>query len=100
MSATANARKSARLSEAARLVFARRLEDLLIERGLSRRHVAAESGIALGTVCQLLRGVGEPTLGTMLALVRVLELSSIEELIAPFGTRSLLSDDTLLAEAS
>jgi DNA-binding phage protein len=61
------------------------------ERGFtSIRALADASGLGTGTVADILRGKSDPRLSTMLALVRALELASIEELLSPLGTTLLL----------
>jgi len=78
-------RNSAR-SEARSLVAARTRE-LMDARGLTTiRALANEAGLGRGTVADILSGTSDPSLSTMLALVRALELGSIEELLSPLGT--------------
>lgn len=78
-------RNSAR-SEARSLVAAR-TRALMTSRGLSTiRALADAAGLGHGTVADILAGTSDPTLSTMLALVRALGLGSIEELLSPLGT--------------
>src|SRR4051794_15583304 len=70
----------------------RRLRQLRSERGLNIKQVALAAGVAPSTLGQLERGLHEPSLGTMLALVDFYELCSIEELLMDcrLGTAELL----------
>ncbi len=56
-------------------------------RGLtSIRKLADAAGLGRGTVADIVSGTSDPTLSTMLALVKALGLASIEELLSPLGT--------------
>jgi DNA-binding phage protein len=78
-------RNSARVE--ARELVSRRTRELANARGLkSIRSLADASGLGRGTVAEILAGNSDPTLSTMLALVRALGLGSIEELLSPLGT--------------
>ena len=68
-------------------MVARRTRELMDARGLGTiRTLADAAGLGRGTVSDILAGTSDPTLSTMLALVRALELGSIEELLSPLGT--------------
>ncbi len=56
------------------------------------RPLAKSAGLGTGTVSDILSGTSDPSLSTLLALVRALELGSIEELLAPLGTTVVLGD--------
>lgn len=59
----------------------------MLARGLGTiRALADSAGLGRGTIADILSGSSDPTLSTMLALVRALELGSIEELLSPLGT--------------
>ena len=78
-------RNSARIE--ARSLVAHRTRDLMDLRGLGTvRALADAAGLGRGTVADILSGTSDPTLSTMLALVRALGLGSIEELLSPLGT--------------
>ena len=71
------------------MAIARRIQTLSANR-FSRRSLAAKIGLGIGTVMDVWAGRTDPTLSTMLALVEALELRSIEELLGPLGTQSML----------
>lgn len=75
-----SARQRARL--AARIAELRALSDM------SARGLAEAAGLGQSTVNKLLGGQGNPTLGTLLRLVSVFELSSIEELLGATATEA------------
>jgi transcriptional regulator with XRE-family HTH domain len=75
-------KKNVELSEDGRRLIARRLSALLDEHGMSLRELADRSGVGVGTVMEIGRGDREPSLSTLLAFARVLQLRSIEELFA------------------
>lgn len=84
-------RNSARTQ--ARELVAARTRELMSARGFtSIRTLARASGLGKGTIADILSGSSDPSLSTMLALVRALELGSIEELLAPLGTAVVLGD--------
>jgi transcriptional regulator with XRE-family HTH domain len=59
--------------------------------GLSSiRTLADAAGLGRGTIADILAGSSDPTLSTMLALVRAFGLGSIEELLNPLGTSVVL----------
>lgn len=58
---------------------------------LSRRQLADRAGIGVTTVRKILKGEGNPTLDTLLALANVLGLHSIEELFGPLPSHEILS---------
>lgn len=57
-----------------------------ILRGLTRRDLAQRAHVDEGTPCDLFAGRRRPTLGTLLALCRALELQ-LEDVIASSKTR-------------
>jgi DNA-binding phage protein len=68
-------------------LVAARTRELMDARGLgSIRKLATAAGLGNGTISDILSGSSDPTLSTMLALVRALGLGSIEELLSPLGT--------------
>lgn len=67
-------------------VLAARLNALLHAKGLSARQLSKRSGVAHSTVLKLLDGDGNPELGTLFALLKALDLYSLEELLAPLGS--------------
>jgi transcriptional regulator with XRE-family HTH domain len=80
-----NARKFARPDH--RELFGARLRLVAAEQGFeSTRALARATGLSIGAVRTLMKGTTDPTLGTMLALVDGLGLSSVEELLHPLGT--------------
>ena len=83
------ARPTARLSVAARQALGTQLRALSQGR-ISRRAVAAATGLGIGTVMDLWAGRSDPELSTLLALVEVLGVRSIDELLGPLGTQVLL----------
>jgi DNA-binding phage protein len=85
------ARISARLSDEARALLAARLQALMNERGLSARRLAANARVHYSQVADVLARRGDPKLSVMLALVKELNLRSIEELVSPLGTGLLLA---------
>ena len=61
------------------------------QRGWNRNVLARRSGLGYSHLRYLEEGRGEPTVSTVLALVRAFGLCSIEELLGgPLGTRILL----------
>jgi transcriptional regulator with XRE-family HTH domain len=85
----ADARRAARLDASVRAAMARRIQALSAGR-FSRRSLAAETGLGIGTVMNLWAGRTDPALSTMLALVDALGLRSIDELLGPLGTQTML----------
>lgn len=83
------ARHSARLSAAARAALAEQLHDLCDDQ-FSRRRLADATGLGIGTIRTLWKGESDPTLGTLLALVEGLGLRSVEELLGPLGTETMI----------
>jgi len=75
-----------------------RFTDLRRGQGLSERGLAEQVGLSYGAVRSIGRTVGGPTLGTLLAVARGLNLKSIDELLAPAGL-TLLSQHDELEEA-
>lgn len=75
-----------------RRAVAERLAVLLAERPRSARQLSEEAGLGQSTIGRLIRGESDPTLSEMIALAVVFELGSVEELLAPLGTRVLLSN--------
>ena len=84
-----SARNSARLDPAVRTAVAERVKQLSDGR-YTRRALASKTGLGIGTVMDLFAGRSDPSLSTMLALVEALELRSIEELLGPLTTESML----------
>lgn len=83
------ARNSARLDPAVRAAVAERVQHLS-EGRYTRRALATKTGLGIGTVMDLFAGRSDPSLSTMLALVEALDLRSIEELLGPLSTESML----------
>jgi len=54
---------------------------------LTQTELVARTGLGKGTIGDLWWGKSNPTLSTLLTVARVLGVSSIEELLAPFGTQ-------------
>jgi transcriptional regulator with XRE-family HTH domain len=73
-------------------MVADRLTELLAKHPRSLAQLSEEAGLGESTIGRLARGVTEPTLSEMVALVAVFGLSSIEELISPTGTQLLLGE--------
>jgi transcriptional regulator with XRE-family HTH domain len=70
-----------------RALVAVRLRESAKLQGLeSTRAIARATGLSIGAIRSLLKGETDPTLGTMLAIVEGLGLSSVEELLRPLGT--------------
>lgn len=46
--------------------------------------LAGRAGLSTGTLSQLESGSSDPTLGTLLRLMRALDLASIEEMLGPW----------------
>lgn len=69
-----------------------RLKQLRTDRGLTIKDVATVVGLAESTVGLLEKGTHDPSLGTMLALVRFYDLCSVEEILGEgrLGTAVLL----------
>lgn len=65
------------------------MKTILRGRKMSGRHLAELIDVPSSTLSDVLNGKTEPTLGMLLRMVHFLELRSIEELIAPFGTSDL-----------
>ena len=86
-SARLSARQNARLRE--------RLLALCEREGLSERALAAKAGLSVGAVRSIGRTETGPTLGTLLALSRALELQSIDQLLDPSSTALLSAHDEL-----
>lgn len=84
------ARSTARLSDAARQAVGTRARGLC-EGRYTQRGLATKTGLGIGTVRELLAGSSDPTLGTLLAVAKALELGSIEQLLGPSGTETLLA---------
>lgn len=81
---------AARLQAAARVTVARRLAELLSQRPRSLAQLSEEAGLGESTIGRISRGAVEPSLSEMVALATVFDLGSIEALISPLGTRTLL----------
>ena len=73
--ATLSARQNARLQA--------RVEALAQRAGLSTRQLATKAGLGVSTVRSVGTTGGGPTLGTLMALARALDLTSIDELLGP-----------------
>ena len=56
----------------------------------SQRGLAREAGLGIDTVRDLLAGRSDPSLSTLLALADALDLRSIDELLGPLPTESIL----------
>lgn len=69
----------------------RRVARLRAERGLSLRQLEALTGTSKATLSRIERGeYANPTLGTLVALGRALEVNSLEELFGPMPTTGLM----------
>ena len=83
------AAKRVKLSQSAKAILARRLRSLLRQRGWSARQLADAAKLPKTRVAALTLGNGEPDLAMLLAIAAVLELRSLDELIAPLGSMRL-----------
>jgi hypothetical protein len=81
------ARQNARLRE--------RVLALAEREGLSERGLAEKAGLSIGAVRAVGGTVAGPTLGTLLALTKALQLQSIDELLGPSATALLANQDQL-----
>lgn len=70
----------------------------MAKQGLSERALAQESRLSVGAIRSVGGTAGGPTLGTLLALARALDLDSIDQLLGPTAT-SLLANHDLLDES-
>jgi transcriptional regulator with XRE-family HTH domain len=68
---------------------------LLCDDSYSQRALADASGLGIGTVLDLFSGRTDPTLGTLLAIVEALELASVEQLLGPLGTETMIARQRL-----
>ncbi len=84
------ARQNARLQE--------RLAALCEREGLSKRALATKADLSIGAVRSIGSTKTGPTLGTLLALTRALQLQSIEQLLGPSPTALLTANDQLEAQ--
>lgn len=84
------ARQNARLQE--------RLTALCEREGLSKRALATKAHISIGAVRSIGKTKTGPTLGTLIALTRALQLQSIDQLLGPSPTALLTADDQLEAQ--
>jgi len=80
------------LSEAARSRLGSRIRNLAATRGVSQTALVKRTGLGRSTIEDLWWGRSNPTLNTVLAVVYVLRLGSIEELLGPLGTQLILGD--------
>lgn len=83
------ARQNARLRE--------RVLALAQREGLSERGLACKAGLSIGAVRTVGGTAAGPTLGTLLALTKALQLRSIDELLGPSATALLANQDQLEA---
>lgn len=81
-----------RLSRLSAMHVAARIVALRSERSWTRGKLARELGVRWGSLKKLEEGASLPSLGMLLGLVRVFELSSVEEVLGGgrLGTRVLL----------
>lgn len=84
------------------MVFARLLERLREERGLTKADLAKRSGFDPSSITRFEQGVRDPERETVLTLAdaMVLPLADRDRLLAAAGYRSELWDDPLLLELS
>lgn len=80
-----DARNSARLAVESSAELGRRIWSLCKPRSV-RRGLAAASGVSIGTIMDLRAGRSDPTLSTLLAVAKALDLYSIQELLGEPGT--------------
>jgi transcriptional regulator with XRE-family HTH domain len=83
------ARQNARLKE--------RVKALAQREGLTERSLAAKAGLSIGAVRAVGGTKAGPTLGTLLALTKALQLQSVDELLGPSATTLLANHDELEA---
>lgn len=86
-----------RLSRSSATHVASRIVALRSERSWTRAKLARELGVRWNSLKRLEEGGSLPSLGMLLGLVRVFELSSIEEVLGEgrLGTRVLLDIENL-----
>ena len=94
------ARDNARLTAGQRAVLARRVTGLLGERSMTGRGLAEKAGIGVSTVLKLLRAQTDPPLSTLLAIAYALQLSTLDELVAPGGIEVLKGVEQTAIRAS
>ena len=82
-----SARQNARLRE--------RVAALRQRAGLSERALATKAGLSVGAVRSIGTTDNGPTLRTLLALARALQLQSIDQLLGPSATALLTAHDQL-----
>ena len=80
--------------------FSAHLRFLAVERNLSVRQIAVAANLSSGSIQRLLSGQQEPRLGTLLALVEVFRLGSIEQLLGVLPSELLRAHDTFLVAAT
>lgn len=85
-----SARQNARLRE--------RLLDLAEREGLSERALARKAGVSVGAVRSVGGTVAGPTLGTLLALAKALQLQSVDQLLGPSALATIAAHDLLEGE--
>jgi hypothetical protein len=93
-----------RLSDAGKVALGDRVREAAAERGVhSQRALIRAASVGNTSIEKLWHGNADPTLSTLLAIVAGLHLGSIEELLAPLGTKVMLehlTDPTLEETAS
>ena len=80
--------------------FSAHLRFLAVERNLSVRQIAVAAKLSSGSIQRLLSGQQEPRLGTILALVEVFRLGSIEQLLGVLPSEQLRQTNLLLVAAT
>lgn len=60
-----------------------RLAELRIRAGLTQRRLSEQSGVNPQTISEIERGIGNPTLSTLEALARALEVELVELVAEP-----------------
>lgn len=80
-----------RLSVAGKEALGARVRELAAAHGLPKqRELIRAAGVGNTSIEKLWNGVADPSLSTLLAVARALSLGSIEDLLAPLGTRVML----------
>jgi transcriptional regulator with XRE-family HTH domain len=67
---------------------------------MSRRDLALEAELGIGTVMKLLRAETDPSLGTLLAIAFALRLGTLDELVTPGGIEILITAQRAVTRAS